>query len=153
MLDGGLGVLGKWCNSFMKYQRYILPLIALIGFVVFYSQKNAVIDGNCSGTPLECRQLGEYAVYLWRLRDFSLAVLIIGMLNLINPAATRILIVLTVAAVLLTAVALMSAPDLRTNILSPFDKKFVGQLGAGIYFAVALVVWLTALYRSRKKHD
>jgi len=135
----------------MSQRKYILVILPLVGLVAFSILKKSVIDGNCGGSNLECRSLGEYADYLWRLRDFSLAVLVVGILNLIKPVVNRQLLIFTVLSAVITIAAVISAPSINGSFLSPFDKKFVGQICAVVYLLISIILIITKSVQLRKK--
>lgn len=118
---------------------------------IFFVLKNSVIDGNCAGDEFECRSLAQYAVYLWRLWDFSLAVFAIGILSAIKPVANKVLLIVTVCAAFATAAAVSLAPELSGNFLSPFDKKFVGEICLWAYVLIAFAIWAWSLRKQLKK--
>jgi len=133
----------------MNSKKYLLGILSLVGLLIFIYFKDSIIDGNCGGSEAECRSLGEYADYLWRLRDFSLAMLAVGILNFIKPVANRSLLLLTAFSAVVTAIAVLSAPSISGSFLSPFDKKFVGQICAWGYVLISVAVWARAVYKTR----
>lgn len=139
----------------MKYKNYILIIVAVLGLVLFVFYKFPIQFGICSEVAqfqngnLYCAANPLSGHYMWPLLDFSLAILVVGILNLVKPAANRVLLILTAISAVVTAIAVMSAPEISRNILSPFDKKFVGQLCAGAYLFVGIVLWLRAYLKNK----
>ncbi len=142
----------------MKYQKYCLIALSLVGLSFFAIFRFPIELGTCleiakfqnGNTYCAVRPLLP-SNYMWPIFEFSRAIFIVGILCVVKPTATKSLIILTFISASLVTMAVISAPDIRTNILSPFDKKFVGQLGAGIYFVIALITWGISVYRTRKQ--
>jgi hypothetical protein len=143
---------------YKNLQAVTLLFLGILSVTAFLLFRYSLELGLCSN--IETFQNGaRYCVstrgagdYFWTFWHWGRVMTVIGFLAFFIPKKSISLLVLTAISIPITLLAIMSAPDISGNILSPFTKKFVGQLGAGIYFAVALVVWLTALYRSRKMH-
>lgn len=140
----------------MKYTKYILTGLSLFGLSLFAFYKFPIQLGICSEIAqfengnMYCSGNPFSGHYMWPILDFSVALLILGILNLMKSAANRPLLMLTAISAVITTIAVITAPEISRSFLSPIDKKFVGQVCAGAYLFVGIIMWLRAYITSKK---
>jgi hypothetical protein len=140
----------------MKYTKYLLVCLGIIGGLIFLIAKNSLLLGLCSdvtrlpGGYEYCRSFAAQADYFWPLWDFSRAALLVGVMVLIHPILTRRLLILTGVSAVIITLAVLAAPSISSDFILPLEKKIVGSNLSVLYLFIAAVIFGWELFRKKE---
>lgn len=137
----------------MKYKKYILVCLSIIGGLIFLINRHSVDLSLCSPEDVLysgiCRTFVDKADYFWPLWDFSRAAFLVGIMVIIRPILFTRLLILSGISLVITALAVHAAPPISSDFILPLEKRIVGADLSALYMFIAAIMFGWELFRKK----